>query len=167
MRRTILVAVLTVLPLVSFAQVHPDSITHCLPPSSGTDDKPEKCSLHYSPPPLLRQNVEVYDCSILSYDTGIGTFLDCLVYNGSDEAVESINYGVRFLELRRKEPWVEAGFEGPLRYTTGNIQGDIQPGETLALLLVGPAIPQRADPIRIVPSVTVLSVRIPGSMLPR
>lgn len=167
MRRTVLVAVLTLLPWVSFAQVHPDSIMHCLPPSSGTDDKPERCNLHYLPPPLLRQNVEVHDCSILPYDTGIGTVMDCLVYNGSDEAVESINYGVRYLEPRRKEPWVEAGFEGPLRYTTANIPDDIQPGETLALLLAGPAIPQRADPIRIVPSVSVLSVRIPGSMNPR
>jgi hypothetical protein len=149
----------------AFADVGPLSVDACLPPISGNAHDPDECILTYHPLPPLRQDVEITDCSFLAGEVGEGEFklLYCYVSNKSPEAIESINYGVRYLENGRETPLVEAGFQGPSRFGTPNIPGNLQPGETRILGFVGPRLPESGKEALIVPMLEVLGVRVPGS----
>ena len=155
--------------LPAFADVGPLSADACLPPISGNPDDPDKCILTYHSPPPLRQDVEITDCSFLAGEVGEGEFklLYCSVSNKSPEAIESIRYGVRYLEKGRETPLVEAGFQGPNLFKTSNIPGNLQPGEIRILGFAGPGLPENGKEALIVPMLEVLGVRVPGSAAER
>lgn len=127
----------------------------------------EECDLGYSSPTKVRQDIEIYDCAVLPDASWMGTAMDCLIYNGSGEAVESIQYGIRLFEPGKAEPFLESGFEGRHRHGTATIPGNLQPKETFASLLPGPVIPRDVDLSRMVVSIEILSVRVPGSVMLR
>lgn len=135
------------------------------PPIPGNSYDPDACVLTYHPPPSLRQDVEITDCSFLAGEVGEGELklLYCSVSNKSPEAIESIRYGVRYLEKGRETPLVEAGFQGQSLFGTPNIPGNLQPGETRILGFAGPKLPESGKEALIVPMIEVLGVSVPGS----
>ena len=80
----------------------------------------------------------------------------------SPEAIESIKYGVRYIEKGGEVPVAEAGFQGTNRFSTANIPGNLQPGEMRVLGFVGPALPESGNATLVVPMIDVLGVRAPG-----
>lgn len=165
MRAALIFLCLAAHSLPSFADVAPLSADACLPPIAGNTYDTDKCSLTYHPPPSLRQDVEITDCSFLASELGEGglKLLHCSVSNKSPEAIESIRYGVRYLENGRETPLLEAGFQGPNLFGTSNIPGNLQPDETRILVFAGPGLPESGKGSLIVPMLEVLGVRVPGS----
>ncbi|NHF72445.1 hypothetical protein [Paracoccus xiamenensis] len=165
MRAALIFICLAAPSLPAFADVAPLSAAACLPPIPGNAYDPDKCVLAYHPPPSLKQDVEITDCSFLAGEMGDGRFklLYCSIFNKSSEAIESIRYGVRYLEKGRETPLVQAGFQGPNLFKTANIPGDLQPGEARVLLFAGPGLPESGEEALIVPMIEVLGVRVPGS----
>lgn len=146
------------------------SLAACLPPIAGNTYDPDKCSLTYRPPPPLAQDVKITDCSFVSRNFLPGalregaTLIQCSVFNGSHEAIESIRYGVRYMEDGRKTPLLEAGFQGPARFSTRNISGGLQPGEKSRFPFAAPGLPKGVDAAHVVPVIEVLGVHVPGSL---
>jgi hypothetical protein len=165
LRAALILICLAAPSLPAFADVGTLSAAACLPPISGNAHDPDTCILTYHPPPALRQDVEITDCSFLAGELGEGELklLYCSVSNNSPEAIESIRYGVRYLEDGRETPLVEAGFQGPSLFRTSNIPGNLQPGETRILGFAGPGLPESEKEALIVPMLEVLGVRVPGS----
>lgn len=169
MRTALVIAALLAIPLPALADEVATSLAGCLPTTSRTTYDPDRCSLTYRPPPPLKQDVEIGDCSFLPgwVRGGEATLMACDVFNGSREAIESMNYGVRYMENGRKTPLLEAGFQGPIIFGTASIPGDLQPGESRVLMLAGPGLPTGSDPARVIPVIEILDVRVQGSLAPR
>ena len=149
------------------AQSLSQDISGCLPPVAGAETDEEDCSLKYKPPPPLRQDILVSGCVFLpgkstSQDSSF-RFLQCLVVNEAEEAVESFRYGVRYFGPDNDLPLAEGGFEEIRRFSTANIAGNLQPGEQRTMNFIGPDIPIGTHALQIEIAIEVVGVYVPGS----
>jgi len=151
----------------TLAQSSSQDFSGCLPPLAGVQSNGEDCSLTYTAPPLLRQDILVTGCSFLpgQFSTQENNFkgFQCSVVNETQEHIESFRYGVRYFSSSRDLPLAEGGFEETQRFSTANINGNLQPGEQRAMNFVGPNVPieNHAHETEIV--VEVIGVYVPGS----
>jgi hypothetical protein len=149
------------------AQIPSLDISACLPPVADAETDKEDCSLTYKPPPPLRQDVLVSDCALLpgKSTTQDRSFrlLQCSVVNDAEEAVQSFRYGVRYFGPDDDLPLAEGGFEETLRFSTGNIAGNLQPGEQRTMDFTGPDIPVGTNTFTLEIAIEVLGVYAPGS----
>ncbi|SDX64125.1 hypothetical protein SAMN05444358_10862 [Ruegeria halocynthiae] len=87
----------------------------------------------------------------------------CSVANGTKEAVESFRYGVLYFGSNSDTRLAEGGFEETHRFSTPNINGNLQPGEKRTFTFVGPDVPIQMDADQIEIVVEVIGVYVSGS----
>lgn len=144
----------------------PLSLSSCLPTTSEHKFDPDTCSLVHRLPPPLKQDIKVTDCYFLPgyIHTGAFALMKCSVSNNSSEAVESIKYAICYMVDGEEKPLLEAGsLHGPIGFSTANILGNLQPGETRILGFAGEGLPEGTDARSITSMIEVLGVRVPDS----
>ncbi len=154
-------------PSHTFAQNSSLDFSECLPPVAGSQYDESECGLTYSPPPLLRQDIVLTNCSFLPgrFRTKEQTYkrFQCSITNGTEEAVKSVRYGVRYFDSNRDSLLAEGEFEERPIFSTAYIDGNLQPGEERSIKLVGPGVPPQIDSHKTKIVVEVLGVFVPGS----
>ncbi len=124
-------------PSHTFAQNSSLDFSECLPPVAGSQYDESECGLTYSPPPLLRQDIVLTNCSFLPgrFRTKEQTYkrFQCSITNGTEEAVKSFHYGVRDFDSNSVLLPAEGGFEEDRIFSTATVDGDLQSGEKRAL----------------------------------
>lgn len=154
-----------------FAQSPLPSFTGCLPPTAGDQEDASECSLTYRPPPSLKQDIRVSECQFIpskvEADKASYQLMNCSVSNGSNEPIESFRYGIRYFDQISQVLLAEVGFEELRRFSTANIEGDLQPGEKRLLSFIGPEVPLGTDHSRMDVVVEVIGVYVPRSRMLR
>lgn len=75
-------------------------------------------------------------------------FFQCEVANATDSAISALSYGATFYDPNRTIQWMPED-EYPRHIGKREIQGGIEPGETITTLLAVRQFPDRADPSRV------------------
>lgn len=165
MRAVFLISFVFSLP--AFADEGTRSLSGCLPSIADKKYEPAKCILGYQQPPPLKQDIKVTACAFLGGEESARDnafrLMNCSVTNGSKEPIEMIRYGIRYVEEGAAAPLLEGGFDGPISFSTANINGTLQPGETRIIGFAGPGLPQSTANTPIIPTIEVLGARTPGS----
>ena len=171
MRKIIPLIFMSLLSGYAHAQSADSSAAACLPPPQNSSQNVGTCDIFYQRPPLLRQDVLIQDCQFVPGQAAAsGTtyrILQCIVFNGSSEPIESLRYGTRYMSKDDQSILAEGGFGETHRFSTPNIPGNIQPQIEMAINFLGPAVPANINKDALVLVVDVIGVYAPGSRMLR